>query len=216
VASPVELDGLAPGAGPWEVELGFGKGRYLIQRARAEPEVRFLGIEVAAKYHRLLAARAERRGVENLIAVRAEALQTLATVLPRRFARAVHVYFPDPWPKVRHRRRRLFDPETVDLVLGLLRDDGCLFFATDFLEYGALVETILRSHPNLVVERLEAPWEDGARTSYEAKYEAEGRPIHRLVARVVTSQPPRLHPDGRVGVVVAYRRGEEAGQGDGS
>ena len=212
----MELDRLAPGSGPWEVELGFGKGRYLIRRARAEPEVRFLGVEVAAKYHRVLAARADRRGVENLVAVRAEALRALATVLPRRFARAVHVYFPDPWPKTRHRRRRLFDPETVDLVLGLLRDDGRLFFATDFLEYGALVEAILRSHPNVAVECREVPWEDGARTNYEEKYEAEGRPIHRLVARVVASQSPRLHPDGREGVVVAYGRGDKGEQGDDS
>jgi tRNA (guanine-N7-)-methyltransferase len=104
VAVPLELDALVPPPdaaarpGEWEVEIGFGKGRYLLRRALAEPRTRFLGIELAGEYFRLLVARARRRGVQNLLAIRGEAQTVLAAVLPRGFARAVHVYFPDPWP----------------------------------------------------------------------------------------------------------------------
>ena len=126
----LELDELLPG-GPWEVELGFGKGRYLLRRAEESRERRFLGIEVAGKYYRLAATRAERRGLENLLLIRGEALYALSALLPSGFAEAAHVYFPDPWPKSRHQKRRLFDRETVDLVLGTLARGGRLFFATD-------------------------------------------------------------------------------------
>ncbi|RMH18107.1 MAG: tRNA (guanine-N7)-methyltransferase [Acidobacteria bacterium] len=211
--APLDLDRLLPGDGPWQVEIGFGKGRFLLERALACPEQRFLGIEVASKYFRLLARRAARRGGRNLVALRGEALYLLSTFLPRGFASAVHVYFPDPWPKSRHHKRRLFDPETVDLVLGLLRPGGELDFATDFLAYGERVAELLAAVPGLEVERLPGPWPDGARTNYEAKYMAAGRPILRLAARLREPLPELwLHPDGRAGVLAAVappRSGDE-------
>lgn len=206
LAVPLPLGFLAGGDGPWEVELGFGKGKYLLRRAAESPATRFLGVEVVSEYYHRVAGRARRRHLRNLVVVRGEALFLLAAVLPRRFASAVHVYFPDPWPKTRHQKRRLFDPETVDLVLGLLAPGGTLFFASDFLEYGELVEDILRGVPGFVVERLEDGWPEGARTHYEAKYVAEGRPIVRLVGRFATlGADAGLHPRGRAGVVVAER-----------
>jgi tRNA (guanine-N7-)-methyltransferase len=205
---PLALDRMLPGDGPWEVEIGFGKGRYLLRRAAEEPGTRFLGVEIARKYWRLVAERARRRGLANLVAVRAEAEQLLAAVLPHGFARRVHVYFPDPWPKSKHHRRRLFDPTSVDLVLGLLAPGGTLCFATDFLDYGDEVEVLLRRHPDVEVSRLEA-WPEGPRTNYEAKYEREGRPIRRLEARR-RGVSLGVHPDGRAGLACAYRT--EAGE----
>ncbi len=209
LAAPLPLDDLVTGAGPWEVEIGFGKGKYLLARALASPERRFLGVEVAAEYHQILVGRARRRGIANWAAIRGEALYLASAVLPRGFAEAVHVYFPDPWPKSRHQKRRLFDPETVDLVLGLLRPGGRLSFATDFLSYGEEVAELLAGCPGLAVERLRA-WPEGPRTHYEAKYEAEGRPIIRLQARLqarLEARPeaspaaPALHPRGVAGIV---------------
>src|SRR5436305_9968338 len=110
LAAPLRLDELVPGTGGWEVEIGFGKGRYLLRRCQEDPDRRFLGIEVAGKYQRRFVERARRRGLANWIALRGEALYLLAAVLPRRFATAVHVYFPDPWPKSRHQKRRSLDP----------------------------------------------------------------------------------------------------------
>lgn len=202
LGAPLPLEALvAPANADWEVELGFGKGRYLLRRCQEEPDRRFLGVELAAEYYRTLADRARRRGLANWLAVRGEALYLLSAVLPARFAVAVHVYFPDPWPKSRHHKRRLFDSETVDLVLGLLRPGGRLFFATDFLEYGGLVAEILASYPGLRVARRDGPWDAGPRTNYEAKYLLEGRPILRLEGTL--DGPASLHPRGTAGVLAS-------------
>lgn len=216
VAVPLDLDSLVPpqeeasGESPWEVEIGFGKGRYLLRRALAEPRTRFLGIELAGEYWRLLVTRARRRGVGNLLAIRGEAQTVLAAVLPKGFARAVHVYFPDPWPKARHERRRLFDAQTVDLVLALLRPGGTLWFATDYLAYGEAVAALLASHPGAAVKRRPTGWDEGPRTNYEAKYVAEGRPILRLEVTWAGGEGlAALHPAGRASVLAAYRAAAE-------
>jgi len=208
LAAPLPLPELVPGTGPWEVEIGFGKGRYLLRRSLEDPERRFLGVEIAGKYQRLFVERARRRKAANWIALRGDALYLLSAVLPARFAKAVHVYFPDPWPKSRHQKRRLFDPETVDLVVGLLADGGRLLFATDFLEYGEKVHEILATYPGLAVVRRDR-WEEGPRTNYEAKYEAEGRPILRLEAFWEGPCAAPLHPRGAAAVLAATFEEEE-------
>jgi tRNA (guanine-N7-)-methyltransferase len=211
--APAELDRLLPPApdagegedGPWELEIGFGKGRYLLRRAEESPERRFLGIEMAGRYFGIMIDRARRRGLGNVLGIRGEALYALSAVLPRGFAEVVHVYHPDPWPKARHHKRRLFDPETVDLVLGTLRPGGTLYFATDHLDYGELVVELLESHPDLSVRRLDGPWPDGPRTNYEAKYVEEGRPILRLAVTAAPERTPGLHPAGCRGIVAAVQ-----------
>jgi tRNA (guanine-N7-)-methyltransferase len=213
--APLPLDELVPtgdrdGAGDWEVEIGFGKGRYLLRRCREDADRRFLGIEVAGEYQALFVSRARRDGLANWLAVRGEALYLLSAVLPAGFASALHVYFPDPWPKSRHQRRRLFDPETVDLVLRLLRRGGRLSFATDFLDYGERVVEILAGYPGLRFERRDRPWDEGPRTNYEAKYEAEGRPILRLEGVMeIDGRDAPLHPLGAKAVLAATWRDEE-------
>lgn len=193
----------------WELEIGFGKGRYLLRRARESPRRRFLGIEIAARYFGIMVDRARRRGLGNVLALRGEALYALSAVLPRGFADVVHVYHPDPWPKARHHKRRLFDPETVDLVLGTMRPGATLYFATDHLDYGELVVEILERHPALTVCRLNGPWPDGPRTNYEDKYMEEGRQILRLVVTADSDESPGLHPDGRAGIVAAVQLPED-------
>jgi len=209
VAAPLPLTELVPGdpaspEAPWEVEIGFGKGRYLLRRCREAADRRFLGIEVAAEYQALFVSRARRAGLANWLALRGEALYLLSAVLPAGFASALHVYFPDPWPKLRHHKRRLFDPETVDLVFRLLRRGGSFSFATDFLDYGETVVEILSGYPALRFSRRDRPWDEGPRTNYEAKYEREGRPILRLegVLEVDGREAP-LHPRGRKAVLAA-------------
>lgn len=206
-ADPIRLlgpDGDGLPAAEWELEIGFGKGRYLLRRAKEHPERRFLGIEIANEYFRILVDRARKRGLPNVAAIRGEALYALSAVLPRGFARALHVYHPDPWPKARHQKRRLFDPETVDLVLGAVAPGGELFFATDHLEYGELVIELLEAHPGVRVRRLDGGWPGGPRTNYEAKYVEEGRPILRVVG-TIGERPAALHPAGAPGVVAAWR-----------
>jgi tRNA (guanine-N7-)-methyltransferase len=211
VRLPLDLDAALPPPtaateSSWEVEIGFGKGRYLLRRALGEPQGRFLGIEVAEPYFSILTSRARRHGATNLLTVRGEAQTVLAAVLPRGFARAVHVYFPDPWPKARHERRRLFDPQSVDLVLSLLRPGGTLWFATDFLAYGEAVAALLAGHPAVTLRRRAGGWDEGPRTNYEAKYLQEGREILRLEATWKGGDGlAAVHPAGRRRVLAAYR-----------
>ncbi|MDX1644260.1 MAG: hypothetical protein R3244_07890 [Thermoanaerobaculia bacterium] len=195
-ASRSALDELLPGRGSWEIEIGFGRGRYLLDRAAADPTGRFLGIEMAAKYFRLVERRVRRRGLANVALLLGEALYIAGALLPPAFARAVHVYFPDPWPKDRHRKRRLLDHASVDLVLGLLEPGGALYFASDHLEYADEVEEILSSHPAIELERVER-WPDGERTNYEIKYERAEREIRRLVARRREEESAIVHPAAR-------------------
>jgi tRNA (guanine-N7-)-methyltransferase len=206
VPCPLPLDDLIPGPGPWEVEIGFGKGRYLLSRAAEGAGQRFVGIEVAAQYFRLVRQRAIKRDLDNLLLVRGEALYLLSAVLPTGFASAVHVYFPDPWPKARHQSRRLFDAETVDLVLGLLEPGGRLFFATDFLDYAGVVAEILDTHPAVSRQELSDPWEGKPRTNYEAKYISEGRPIARFeITRRAEESKGVVHPAASRALRVAIR-----------
>jgi tRNA (guanine-N7-)-methyltransferase len=192
---------LLSGDGLWELEVGFGKGRFLLARATAEPALRFLGIEVAREYFRLAAGRLARRKLGNLALLRGEALALLATALPRAFASAVHVYFPDPWPKSRHQKRRLFAAESIDLLLGAVAPAGALYFATDHLEYGGEVRALLESYPGVTVAERAGRWPEGARTNYEAKFVAAGRPILRLEVRPAGALD--LHPRGEREVLAA-------------
>ncbi len=192
----------------WEGEIGFGKGRFLLEQARTNPACGFLGIEVVSKYYRHVRDRAARDHLDNLVLLRGEARYLLAAVLPASFARSVHVYFPDPWPKSRHHERRLFDPESLDLVLRLLHPGGVLSFATDFLDYGKLVGKLLRAHPALKVETAADLWGGRARTHYEDKYHREGREILRFEARVA-SCANLFHPLGGRGVVAATTKPPE-------
>lgn len=206
----------APGA-PWELEIGFGKGRYLLRRAEEDPHRRFLGIEIAGQYYRLARDRAARRGLENLTLVHGEALFLLDAFLPRGWVDVAHVYFPDPWPKARHHKRRLFDPETIDVLLrSLAKPSGRLLFASDHLAYAAKVRRLLAAHPSLQIVERDA-WPEGPRTNYEAKYEEEGRTICRLEVDFVAPDPQRqrlgpgpleeglelLHPEGAYGITSA-------------
>jgi tRNA (guanine-N7-)-methyltransferase len=213
--APLPLDELVAGGGDWEVEIGFGKGRYLLRRCREEAGHRFLGLEVAGEYHGLFVHRARRQGMSNWLALRGDALYLACAVLPAGFAAALHVYFPDPWPKLRHHKRRLFDPETVDLVLRLLRRGGRFSFATDFLDYGETVAEILGGYPALNFTRRDRPWDEGPRTNYEAKYEIEGRPILRLEGTLeVDGRDAPLHPLGAKAVLAAtWAAPDEGGAG---
>ena len=204
---PRELEAILErrgGNGRLELEIGFGKGRYLLARAAADPATTFLGIESADHYWTETTRRAERRGLANVITLCGDALYLLAACLPRECADVVHVYFPDPWPKTRHRRRRLLDPSTVDLVVGVMKPGAALYFATDHAEYGAAVLDTLERYPAVEIERVAGPWPDGERTHYETKYGREERPILRLiVTRRAPSGTALLHPEGAAAVAAA-------------
>ncbi len=169
---------------PLEVEIGSGKARFLIAAARANGAHDFLGVERALAYYRVCRDRIDRAALPNARMVRADGRLFVETALAPSSVHAFHVYFPDPWPKKKQRKRRLLDGVFLELVATRLEPHGTLRIATDHPDYGAALGPLLDTVPSL--ERL--PWEAlpaPPPTNYELKYAREGRPIWRFLARKV-------------------------------
>ena len=161
---------------PVQIELGIGKGRFLIDQAQRQPEVNFFGIEWARKYLRLALERCDKRGLTNVRLVRADAREFVEFFLPGNSVQAFHLYFPDPWPKKRHHKRRLFDEAFVREIIRALREGGVLRLATDHDEYFEVMVEILERAEGLA--EIEVVW-DGVSTNYEDKFRARGKRINR-------------------------------------
>ena len=115
--------------------MGSGKGLFLITASGERPQHNFLGCEIAHKYARLAAARLARAGRDNAAVVDGDALQLFRERLPDACAVAVHAYFPDPWWKQRHRKRRVMKPAFLADVERVLQPEGAFHFWTDVKEY---------------------------------------------------------------------------------
>jgi tRNA (guanine-N7-)-methyltransferase len=167
---------------PLEVELGSGKARFLIEAARRAPAHDFLGLELSLAYYRIARDRVERANARNVRVLRADARRFVERALPPASVRAFHVYFPDPWPKRKQRKRRMLDGPGLDLLASRLEPGGILRIATDHAEYAAAIEPLLASVSGL--ERLDwGSLPEPPETHYELKYRAEGRPIARFLLR---------------------------------
>jgi tRNA (guanine-N7-)-methyltransferase len=172
-----------PSPGPFELEIGCGKGGFLLSRARANPEARLLGIEWASKFYRYAADRLARWGIANARIMRTDAGLFVTNHLPPACVSVLHLYHPDPWPKKRHHKRRLIRPAFVEAAARALRPGGRWLVQSDHAEYFAHIQAHLQACPALrPIERDEqdiALAEDWAGTNFEIKYRREGRPIHR-------------------------------------
>lgn len=175
---PLEIFGRSA---PLEIEIGSGRARFLVAAARADPAHDFLGLERSLAYYRICQERVARSGLSNARVLRADG-RLFAESLTPESVRAFHVYFPDPWPKKKHRKRRFLDAVTLELLASRLEPGATMRIATDHPGYGRAVRSLLETVPAL--ERLE--WDalpSPPPTSYELKYQAEGRPIWRFLAR---------------------------------
>jgi tRNA (guanine-N7-)-methyltransferase len=180
---PVDWARVFGRAAPVVVEIGCGGGRFIISQAEAHPEWDFVAIERAHDYFKLLKQRAVKRRLANLRVLRTDGGDLVTSCFADRSVTTCHVYFPDPWPKKRHHKRRLFTDSFCAHLRRTLAPGGTLCFATDHEDYFA--EILPRLRAVLEVSEHPGPWEDAprGRTNYEIKYLKEGRPIFRLVAR---------------------------------
>jgi tRNA (guanine-N7-)-methyltransferase len=167
-------------AGPVEVEIGIGKGRFLIASAVARPDVLHFGLEWANKYLRIAEARARKRGLNNVRFARVDARELVERSVPTESVSSYYVFYPDPWPKKRHHKRRFIRPETADHLARTLLPGGKLHVSTDHREYWEVIREVLDGHP--AFERLPQfgdetfPFPmDQPLTNFEAKYRIEGR-----------------------------------------
>jgi tRNA (guanine-N7-)-methyltransferase len=170
---------------PLEVEIGSGRARFLVAAARDNPAHDFLGLERALSYYRVCRERVARAGLANARVLRADGRMFAESLKPGSI-RAFHVYFPDPWPKKKQRKRRLLDAVTLDLLGDRLEPGGTLRVATDYAGYGRVIRSLLETVSaleTLAWDALPAP----PPSSFEVKYQAEGRPIWRFlcVKRVI-------------------------------
>ena len=168
---------------PVEAEVGFGKGLFLLTAGEQSPGVNFLGVEIERKYTLFTATRLAKRQLRNVRVACADAKRLFRDHLPAGSLRAVHVYFPDPWWKTRHRKRRLFSEDFVAECVRVLRPGGRLLIATDVAEYFGIMKGLLAAQPRL--HELPPPEPGDPKhdldylTNFERKYRQEGRPIHR-------------------------------------
>jgi len=183
VTKPLALPEVFGNARPVEIEIGSGKGGFLLARAAARPEINFIGVEWAKAYCHYTADRVRRAGLANTKMLRADAEQLFKVSLADNSLIRVHIYFPDPWPKRRHHRRRLVQPRFISELCRVLRPGGELLIVTDHLEYFRHIKTGVDATKGLA--RIGFPVmtdEDGevVGTNFERKYIAQGRPFYKL------------------------------------
>lgn len=172
---------------PVELEIGPGKGLFLANAAAARPDRNFVGVELARKYAGKAAERIAGRALANVRVVAGDARRFLGEFVPPRSLAAVHIYFPDPWWKKRHRKRRVFcEPFVADVARALV-PGGDFHLATDVEEYFGVMREIMATHPEFPEQPPPAPTEPqhdlDYLTNFERKYRIEGRPIYRASYR---------------------------------
>lgn len=192
---PQKLDwtGLFGNDRPVELEIGCGKGAFIVHAATTRPEVNFAGIEVVRKYQLYCATRLARRNLKNAKMACTDARFALAWSIPTGSLQAVHVYFPDPWWKARHAKRRIVTPEFLVWVIRTLKEGGTFHLASDVPAYFQASEEILASQPLLIRQNL--PDDRGTITNFERKALAKGGEIHHGIWLRPTSELPPPPPD---------------------
>jgi tRNA (guanine-N7-)-methyltransferase len=178
----------------FEIEIGSGKGTFLVQEAALHPATNYLGIEWTGEFYRYAADRLRRRGVANARILHADATEFLHHWCAAEVADVIHLYFSDPWPKTRHHKRRVVQDATMLDFHRVLRPSGEVRLVTDHDELRDWHLDHALRHEDLFERRVfQAPSSAGegeiVGTNFERKYRREGRPFHAmtLVKRSRTS-----------------------------
>jgi tRNA (guanine-N7-)-methyltransferase len=170
---------------PVEMEIGSGKGTFITEQAKARPEVNFFGIEWARWFWRYTSDRLRRNNCMNARAIRADAAFFLREYVPKDSLSVLHIYFPDPWPKKRHHKRRLIQEPFLNEVERVLKPGGRLQVVTDHKDYFEHIEPIVRNSKLKVID-YNRPGSAGegefVGTNFERKYRREGRPFYAIAA----------------------------------
>jgi tRNA (guanine-N7-)-methyltransferase len=182
---------------PLLVEIGSGRGDFLLQTASERPAWDLLALEMVRDRSRSLSANAARLGLTNVLALNAVAELALESLLPPRSASELHVHFPDPWPKKRHHKRRLLGAPVVPALVELMAEGALLCVMTDHGGYAQDALAALEAHPdlgNLAGPGRFAPRPEEPITYYQQLALAQGHPVHYIRMQRSTC------PDVEVGV----------------
>ncbi len=163
------------------VEIGFGNGAATLEIAAADPSTGFLGIEVHPPGVGHLLMKLHEKGLSNLKVLQHDAVEVLHSLASSQVD-AFHVFFPDPWPKKKHHKRRLLQHEVLEQMARVLKPGGLFYLATDWQEYADEVRALLQAMPEFE-PAPEAAVPHRPVTRFEARGLAEARPITELVYR---------------------------------
>lgn len=181
--SPIVWPDLFGNANPVEIEVGFGKGLFLLNAGKSRPDINFFGVEIVRKCQLWTATRVALDKLSNVKLACGDARPLLRDRIPENSVQAMHVYFPDPWWKKRHFKRRLFTDEFAAIVGKVLRPGGCFHIVTDVEEYFGVMMEIMQAlpifEPTLAPKATEAKNDLDYLTNFERKFRKEGRPIYR-------------------------------------
>lgn len=166
---------------PLVLEIGSGKGRFLLESARERPEVNFIGIERSLHYYRFILDRLQRHKLPNLVAINFDGVPVMQEMFAAEALDEIHIYFPDPWPRPRERKRRLMRPETMREIERVMKLDARGVFVTDHKEYFEKAVPVVAA--TFKIEAGEVRGDQPPRTNYEAKYLEEGRPMYQILFR---------------------------------
>lgn len=178
----IDFDAVFGRHAPVVLEIGFGNGDTLVQQALENAELNFLGIEVhePGVGHCLL--KAAEAGIENLRLIKHDAIEVLQHKVPPESLLRINLYFPDPWPKKRHHKRRMIQPKFLEMISSRLRAAGALHVATDWENYAEHIDEVVANSPHFSCdERSEHAGDDPPdrpRTKFEQRGLHKG---HRIV-----------------------------------
>ena len=179
VLEPLDLHAAFGNQHPIEIDLGSGKGRFLLARAQAHPDTNFLGIDRMLRRIRKVDRKAVRHGLSNIRLLRMEAYYAVSYLIPAEAVSAYYILFPDPWPKKKHHDHRLFNPRFIDALHRTMNPGAPVHIATDHLPYFEEIMTVMREQSDRFEEAAEV-WEpvEAERTDFELLF-IEHKPIGR-------------------------------------
>ena len=176
--------------GPVHIEIGSGKGTFLLGQAAAQPGDNFLGIEWARKYYRYAVDRIGRWDLTNVRIIRTDAAEFLADFVPADSVDCFHIYFPDPWPKKRHHKRRFICLANLEQLIRCLKASGQIRIATDHVDYFEQIKKVLVARSDALeeidfIKPTSTESGEWTGTNFERKYIKDKRPIYTIAVRKI-------------------------------
>lgn len=185
VFSPISIQDFFGAEGPIEIEIGCGKGGFLVEYCERHPERPFLGLEWEPEIAHWSAQRlAKRPHLKHTRVLLGDAFYFFRDYLPDQSVHAFHMYFPDPWPKKKHHKNRLMGLAFMDLVRAKAQPNATFFWGTDHAEYNTEARNLFATLPWLSLEQDDAEPTEGIMTNFEKKYRNQGKRIYRCVMRI--------------------------------
>jgi tRNA (guanine-N7-)-methyltransferase len=179
-STPLDLEAFFGVPGPIEIEVGSGKGGFMVEYCQRHSGLPFLALEKEAGIAHFAAGRlAKRPGLHQVRLVLCDAMPMLRDFLPEKCVKAFHVYFPDPWPKKKHHKNRIMQQPFMDQVKRLSLPGASFFFGTDHEDYHAEAKPLMDAQPWLELMEADAEPTEGIQTNFEKKYRAKGKKIFR-------------------------------------